>query len=75
MGTSETIRPLSLTSYSQNDRSWNEWLAGLIDGDGSLLISKAGYASCEITMSIKGITILIIYSKLTIKYAREMCTS
>lgn len=53
IGTSETIRPLSLTSYSQNDRSWNEWLAGLIDGDGSLLISKAGYASCEITMSIK----------------------
>jgi ubiquinol-cytochrome c reductase cytochrome b subunit len=24
----------------------------LIDGDGSLLISKAGYASCEITMSL-----------------------
>jgi len=53
IGTSETIRPLSSTSYSQKDRSWNEWLAGLIDGDGSLLISKAGYASCEITMSIK----------------------
>ena len=30
--------------------SFNEYLAGLIDGDGSLLISKAGYASCEITI-------------------------
>jgi ubiquinol-cytochrome c reductase cytochrome b subunit len=27
-------------------------LAGLIDGDGSLLLSKAGYPSCEITMSL-----------------------
>ena len=34
------------------NKAWNEWLAGLIDGDGSLLISKAGYASCEITMSL-----------------------
>lgn len=31
---------------------WNDYLAGLIDGDGSLLISKAGYASLEITMDI-----------------------
>ena len=27
-------------------------MAGLIDGDGSLLLSKAGYPSCEITMSL-----------------------
>lgn len=32
--------------------AWNEYLAGLIDGDGSLLISKAGYGSLEITMDI-----------------------
>ena len=62
VGTSETIRPLSFFStyynYNNNnnslkDKAWNEWLAGLIDGDGSLLVSKSGYASCEITMSLQ----------------------
>ena len=48
--TSEATRPLS--SKSLDDKSWNEWLAGLIDGDGSLLISKSGYSSCEITMAL-----------------------
>lgn len=33
-------------------KSWNEWLAGLIDADGCLLISSSGYSSLEITMSI-----------------------
>jgi hypothetical protein len=42
VGTSETTR----TSR------FNEWLAGLIDGDGSLLISKKGYSSCEITVHL-----------------------
>ena len=53
VGTSETTRPLSFKkniSFSRDDKSWNEWLAGLIDGDGSLLVSKAGHPSCEITM-------------------------
>jgi ubiquinol-cytochrome c reductase cytochrome b subunit len=31
---------------------WNQYLAGLIDADGSLLISKKGYVSLEITMGI-----------------------
>lgn len=31
---------------------WNQYLAGLIDGDGTLLISQLGYASLEITMDI-----------------------
>lgn len=54
VGTSETTRPLSSKPYyTTNDDSWNEWLAGLIDGDGSLLVSKKGYTSCEITMSLK----------------------
>ena len=35
-----------------DDKRFNEWLAGVIDGDGSLLVSKAGYCSCEITMDI-----------------------
>lgn len=31
----------------------NEWLAGLIDGDGCFLLSKKGYASLEIVMEIR----------------------
>lgn len=50
VGTSETTRPLS--SKCSNE-SWNQWLAGLIDGDGSLLVSKSGYTSCEITMGLQ----------------------
>lgn len=50
VGTSETTRPIPFKQ--KQDKSWNQWLAGLIDGDGSLLISKAGYPSCEITMSL-----------------------
>lgn len=30
--------------------TFDSWLAGLIDGDGSLLVSKEGYTSCEITL-------------------------
>ena len=52
VGTSETTRPLSFKSFNE-DNNWNQWLAGLIDGDGSLLVSKQGYTSCEITMSLK----------------------
>lgn len=56
VGTSETTRPLSSVkspSFTLNDKSWNEWLAGLIDGDGCLLVNKAGYTSCEITMGLQ----------------------
>ena len=52
VGTSETIRPLSSKLLNNSEMSWNQWLAGLIDGDGSLLVSKANYTSCEITMSL-----------------------
>lgn len=34
------------------ESSFNEWLAGVIDGDGSLLVSKKGYTSLEITMEL-----------------------
>jgi len=44
VGTSETTRATSI------NLTFCQWLAGLIDGDGSLLVSKAGYTSCEITM-------------------------
>ena len=62
VGTSETTRPLSCSyyyknknknNYSSSDKAWNEWLAGVIDGDGSLLVSKLGYSSCEITMCLQ----------------------
>ena len=32
---------------------WNQWLAGLIDGDGSFYLTKKGYASLEITMDLR----------------------
>lgn len=51
VGTPEAIR--SLASESLKDKLYNQWLAGIIDGDGCLLISPAGYSSCEITMDLK----------------------
>jgi len=64
VGTSEAIRMLNLNKvftfsrgrliHSKNeDKKLEEWLAGLIDGDGSFLLSKKGYASLEITMDIR----------------------
>lgn len=51
VGTSETIRPLSYKCSESS--SWNEWLAGVIDGDGCFLVNKSGYTSCEITMGLE----------------------
>jgi hypothetical protein len=56
--TSETIRAPSFSKNNKNnnneekDNLFNEWLSGLIDGDGSLLVSTKGYISCEITVHI-----------------------
>ena len=49
VGTSETTRA---SSFKKEENLFNEWLSGLIDGDGSLLVSKKGYTSCEITMPL-----------------------
>lgn len=35
------------------DISFNEWLSGLIDGDGFFILTKKGYSSCEITMDFR----------------------
>lgn len=35
------------------DKSFNEWLAGLIDGDGCFQVSNKGYASLEIIMETR----------------------
>jgi hypothetical protein len=58
VGTSEAIRLLAKNktfsrSFSNLNPNYKEWLAGLIDGDGSFLLSKKGYASLEITMDIR----------------------
>jgi len=37
---------------AKNDK-FNEWLAGLIDGDGCFQLSKKGYASLEIVMQLR----------------------
>lgn len=63
VGTSETLRivsflltiiPINVLNYLNNsdeEKRFNEWLAGVIDGSGALLISKDGSISCEITMT------------------------
>jgi len=52
--TSETICLLSSHHHTPtNSNSFNQWLAGLIDGDGCFLLNKKGYASLEITMDIR----------------------
>ncbi len=55
VGTSEAIRLLNtkLKIKRFKDIKFSQWLAGLIDGDGSFLLSKKGYASLEITMDIR----------------------
>ena len=71
-GSSETIRAVcteesisNLSTLSKNryndekhPEQFQHWLAGLIDADGSFLVSKAGYTSCEITVGEKEFTIL-----------------
>ena len=47
VGSSETTR---VTSYNHDKVQFGYWLAGLIDGDGSLLVSKLGHPSIEITL-------------------------
>jgi hypothetical protein len=34
---------------SSEDNSFNEWLSGIVDGTGTLLVSSSGDCSCEIT--------------------------
>jgi len=46
-----------------NEDPWlkfNEWLAGLIDGDGYFILTKKGYVSCEITMDLRDGSILYL---------------
>lgn len=38
---------------NDKDLAFVQWLAGLIDGDGYFILTKKGYASCEITMDAR----------------------
>lgn len=51
--TPETIRTVI------NSISFGQWLAGLIDGDGCLLVSKHGYTSLEITIGLEDLSVLL----------------
>ena len=70
-GSSETIRafPFQKLSNIPNKRKspkantgpiFYSWVSGLIDGDGSFNLSKKGYGSCEIILSSKGLTNLLL---------------
>lgn len=54
VGTSETTRAATYLMKA----SFCEWLAGIIDGDGSLQVSKQGYTSLEITMGLEDLPCL-----------------
>ena len=47
-----TTNNVSSLDNDKNKR-FNQWLAGLIDGDGCFLLSKKGYASLEIVMETR----------------------
>lgn len=52
VGTSETTRATTCPPH------FDEWLAGVIDGNGSLQLSKQGYTSLEMTMKSEDLPIL-----------------
>jgi hypothetical protein len=44
---------LNNTILDPDSLKFNEWLAGLIDGDGYFILTKKGYVSCEICMDVR----------------------
>lgn len=63
VGTSSTTRAMSTLNNSSSFKSPSnetcDWLAGLIDGNGCILLNKQGYASLEITVGLKDVKILM----------------
>ena len=45
-------------SLDTNLIKFNEWLAGLMDGNGCFILTKKGYVSCKITMNVRDIAAL-----------------
>lgn len=73
IGSSETPRAVCSEEISNTNtqtrrahrepKFFSHWLSGIIDGDGSLLVSRAGYTSCEITVGEKEERILWVIKK------------
>ena len=58
-----SIKPTLLVNKLDKNKkdknlSFNQWLAGLIDGDGYFILTKKGYSSCEITMDARDVKVL-----------------
>lgn len=54
VGFSEAIRMFSTNNTEYvSDHKFNEWVAGVVDGDGCLKLSKRGYASLEIVIETR----------------------
>lgn len=51
VGTSETTREVLNTENKVSDNKFNEWLAGLIDGNGYFRVTQGKYTSLEIIVS------------------------
>ena len=51
LGSSTTLRIVSSVSDNISNEKFNQWLGGVIDGDGCLFVSKLGEVRCEITMN------------------------
>jgi ubiquinol-cytochrome c reductase cytochrome b subunit len=47
------LREHNSSSETTRVISFNEWLGGLMDSDGSFSLSKLGYLSCEITLGVR----------------------
>nr|YP_008965379.1 LAGLIDADG [Rhynchosporium commune]AHC02358.1 LAGLIDADG [Rhynchosporium commune] len=48
-----SINNINNNKQKHTDLNFKQWLAGLLDGDGYFILTKKGYASCEITMDIR----------------------
>lgn len=49
-----------LKSVKVKDKNFNEWLAGIIDGDGYFQLTKKGYARLEISLQLRDKRILYL---------------
>lgn len=64
-GSSETTRVTSYSAFGHDNIQFGYWLAGLIDGDGSLLVSKLGHPYIEITLHEEDVKTLYKIKDLT----------
>lgn len=53
-----TLNKIDINSNKKDEDFFNEWVSGIIDGDGCFLLSKKGYASLEITIQLRDVRCL-----------------